>query len=87
MRTPLSQDTDPEVERLQVEAWQCLSPREKAALITALTRAVRAMAWAGVQHRHPDATAREQFLRLAIETLGPELASAAYPDAAALVSS
>lgn len=55
-------------------------------MVTALTRAAYAMTWAGVRQRHPDATPREQFLRVAIIVLGPELASAAYPDAAALVS-
>jgi hypothetical protein len=35
---------------------------------------------AGVRHRYPNSSPREQFLRLAIITLGPELARAAYPD-------
>jgi hypothetical protein len=87
MRTPLSQDTPPDVERMQIEAWGRMSPREKAALVTGLTRAARTMAMAGVRYRHPHATPREQFLRLAIATLGPELAVAAYPDAAPLLSS
>ena len=87
MRTPLSQDTSPEIERMQIEAWRRMAPRQKAALITGLTQAARTMAMAGVRHRHPLATQREQFLRLAIATLGPELAVAAYPDAAPLLSS
>ena len=30
--------------------------------------------------RHPNASPREHFLRLALITLGPELASGAYPE-------
>ena len=62
-----------------------MTPREKAACVTALTQTAYAMTWAGVRHRHPDASPREHFLRVALITLGPELACAAYPDAAPLV--
>lgn len=57
-----------------------MAQAEKAALITGLTRASFEMAAAGVRHRHPNASQREQFLRLAIVTLGPELARRAYPE-------
>lgn len=57
-----------------------MSPAEKAALITGLTQAARAMALAGIRERHPDASEREQFLRLAIITLGADLARRAYPE-------
>jgi hypothetical protein len=83
---PLSLDTAPEIERRQVEAWREMSPAQKAGLVTCLTRAAWSMAQAGVRQRHPDASPREQFLWLAILVLGPDLASAAYPDAAALIS-
>jgi hypothetical protein len=39
-----------------------------------------------VRQRHPTATPREQFLRVAVIVLGPELAGLAYPDAAGLIS-
>jgi hypothetical protein len=81
----LAADTDPEVERLQIAAWRAMTPVEKAAIISGLTSAVFAMAEAGVRHRFPDATPREQRLRLAIQVHGPELAVRAYPDAAVLV--
>jgi hypothetical protein len=84
--TPLSLDTSPEIERLLIDAWRQMSPADKAATITALTRAAYALTWAGVRQRHPGATPRELFLRTAIVVLGPELASAAYQDARALVS-
>lgn len=85
MPTPLSLDTAPEVECLQVEGWRRMSPAEKAALVSGLSRAVDAMAWAGARHRHPGASERELFLRVAIARLGRDLAVEAYPDAAGLV--
>jgi len=80
VRVPLTQDTSPEIEQRQIEAWRAMSPAEKAELITGLTQAARAMALAGIRDRHPDASEREQFLRLAIITLGADLARRAYPE-------
>jgi hypothetical protein len=80
----LSADTSAEVERLQIERWRAMSAAEKVAIVTGLTRAAFELAAAGVRQRYPGATDREQFLRLAIVTLGPELARKAYPDCAAL---
>jgi len=80
--TPLSLDTSPEIERLQIEQWRQMSPGEKAAIVSGLTLAVYDLALAGVRQRHPDAPPREQFLRLAIVTLGPDLARRAYPEIA-----
>lgn len=77
---PLSLDTAPHVERLQIERWRRMSAAEKAAVVTGLTRAVYELAMAGVRHRYPTASPREQFLRLAIVTLGPALARQAYPE-------
>jgi len=82
---PLSADTSAEIERMQVDAWRAMTPAEKASMVSALTTAAFAMARAGVQHRHPDATPREVFLRLAIVVHGPELAAAAYPDSRAFI--
>jgi hypothetical protein len=79
-------DTSPEIDRLQVEGWQRMSSADKAALVAGLTHSAYMLTLAGVRHRHPNASPREQFLRLAIVTLGPQLASAAYPDAAKFVS-
>jgi hypothetical protein len=81
---PLSADTSPEIERRQIERWRQMSAAEKGAIVTGLTQAVFDLARAGVRHRHPDASAREVFLRLAIVTLGADLARKAYPDIAAL---
>ena len=84
MREPLTSDTSPEIEARQVRAWRAMSPAQKAQLISTLSRAARELALAGVRQRHPDASPREQFLRLAVVTLGPELARDAYPDLALL---
>jgi hypothetical protein len=77
---PLAADTPSEVERLQIERFRRMSPAEKAAIVSGLTQAVYDLASAGVRHRYPHASPREQFLRLAIVTLGQELAEKAYPE-------
>ena len=62
-----------------------MSPAEKAAIVTGLTQAAHDLALAGVRARFPDASPREHFLRLALITLGPDLARQAYPEIATLV--
>jgi hypothetical protein len=79
--TRLSLDTSPDIERRQIEAWQQMSAAEKAAMVTGLTRAAFAMTAAGVRQRHPTASPRELFLRIAVIVLGPEMARLAYRDA------
>jgi hypothetical protein len=81
---PLALDTSPEIERLQIEGWRRMSSERKAATISGLTQAAFDLALAGVRHRHPAAAPRELHLRLAIATLGLELARKAFPDVAAL---
>jgi hypothetical protein len=77
---PLTRDTSPEIEQRQVQAWREMSAAHKADLITGLTRTAYEMALAGLRHRYPEASAREHFLRMALLTLGPQLARGAYPD-------
>ena len=77
---PLNLDTSREIERIQVEGWRRMSAEQKASLVTGLTRAAVTMTLAGIRHRHPDASPREQQLRLALITLGPALARAAFPE-------
>jgi hypothetical protein len=86
-RSPLAADTPVEVEDRQIEAWRRMSPAEKAALVASLTNATFTLARAGLRQRHPNASEREIFLRLAVLTLGPELAHQAYPDARDLTGS
>jgi hypothetical protein len=73
-------DTTAEVERLQIERWRQMSPASKAALVSGLTQATYELAFAGLRQRHPQASAHELFLRLALLTLGPDLARRAYPE-------
>ena len=62
-----------------------MSPLDKARTVDALTRAVQALALAGIRQRHPGASERECFLRLAALELGRETAVRLYPDAAGLL--
>ena len=71
---PLSLDTSPEIEQRRIDAWRRMSDAEKLALAMSMSRSVRELALAGVKQRYPDAPPREQFLRLAVVTLGEELA-------------
>lgn len=78
-------DTSPEALRLQVLLWRRMSPAETVTIVGGISVAVRELALAGVRMRHPHASDRECALRLAIITLGPELACKVYPDASSLV--
>ena len=78
--TALNLDTSPENERLQVARWRQMSAAEKAAIVSGLTQAAYDLALAGVRHRYQDGSPREHFLRLALITLGPDLARRAYPE-------
>ncbi|MBY0494161.1 MAG: hypothetical protein K2Y23_08080 [Cyanobacteria bacterium] len=77
---PLADDTPLDIEARQIEGWRRLSSTDKLALIASLSRAIRELTLAGIRARHPGASPREQFLRLAMLTLGPELARSAYPE-------
>ena len=80
----IAADTTAEIEERQIRAWREMSPAAKGALVAGLTNATIVLARAGLRERHPGASDRELFLRLAILTLGPDLAGRAYPDARAL---
>jgi hypothetical protein len=81
---PLATDTPLKIEAIQIEGWRRMTASDKAALITGLTQATFDLALAGIAHRYPAASAREQFLRRAILLYGRELAARAYPDIDAL---
>jgi hypothetical protein len=61
----LAADTTADIERRQVDAWRRLSPVERLRLVSDTTRAVMNLCLAGIRRRHPDASERECFLRLA----------------------
>lgn len=37
-QNPLGADTSPEIERLQIDKWRLMSPDQKAAIVSGLTR-------------------------------------------------
>lgn len=78
MSVSLPSDTSPLVEKLLIEGYRCMSAAEKVARVTELTRTVQQFALADIRRRHPNATAREQSLRLASRWLEPELMRRAF---------
>ena len=83
-RAVLSVDTTADIEQRQVEAWRRLSTVERLRLVSDTTRAVMNLSLAGIRRRHPQASARECFLRLAAIRLGVETTRQVYPEAAHL---
>jgi hypothetical protein len=78
----LAADTSADVEQRQVDSWRRLSPFERLRLVSDTTRAVTNLALAGLRHRHPHASDRECFLRLAAIRLGVDTTRRLYADAA-----
>jgi len=77
----LSADTTADIEQRQVDAWRRLSSVERLRLVSDATRAVMALSLAGIRRRHPEASDRECFLRLAAIRLGVDTTRQIYPDA------
>lgn len=80
----LSADTAAIIEQRQVDAWRRLSSVERLRLVSDTTRAVIDLSLAGIRLRHPKASERECFLRLAAILLGAGTTRQIYPDAALL---
>jgi hypothetical protein len=62
-----------------------MSPREKARIVSEISRTVQNLSLLGIRRRHPRASERECLLRLAVMKLGRELAGRAYPELPALL--
>ena len=62
-----------------------MSPLEKAQILSQATRDALTLARLGVRQRHPNASERECFLRLAALQLGPVLVRQVYPDASEIL--
>ncbi len=77
-------DSTPDIEQRLIQKWRGMSAEQKLTISLGMSQAVRELALAGIRQRHPAADPREQVLRLAIVTLGLELATAAYPEILAL---
>jgi hypothetical protein len=80
----LSDDTSPDIEARQVEAWRRMSPAERLRLVSETSRAVVELSLAGIRRRYPQASEREVFLRLAAIRLGVEATCRVYPEALSL---
>lgn len=80
----LATDTTAEIEQRQVDSWRRLSAPDRMRLVSDTTRAVMNLSLAGIRRRHPHASERECFLRLAAILLGVDTARRVYPDAAHL---
>jgi len=78
MVTPLSTDTAPHIERLQIERLRQMPARRKLALVGEMNQAVRDLALAGLRQRHPNDTPARRQRRLAGLLLGAELATRVY---------
>jgi hypothetical protein len=65
VRTPTANN-----EQRQVEAWRRRSPPEKLQIVSDTTRALVNLSLAGIRRRHPEASEREYFLRLAAILIG-----------------
>jgi hypothetical protein len=74
----LSPDTDPRIEKLQIEGLRHMPPARKMALVNAMNRMVRSFALAGLRERYPDDSPAQLRRRLADLILGPDLAARAY---------
>jgi hypothetical protein len=64
-----------------------MSQLEKAEIVTAATSDALTLALAGIRQRHPYASERECFVRLAALQLGPTLVRKVYPDASRILGS
>lgn len=74
----LSQDTDPEIERLQIEGLRQMPAWRKLAMVVSMNRLVRALALAGLRERYPDDSPAQRQRRLADLLLGAELAARSF---------
>ncbi len=70
----LSPDTDPIIERLQIEALRQTPAWRKLAMVGNMNRMVRMLALVGLRERHPNDSPAQYRRRLADLVLGPELA-------------
>ena len=81
----LARDTTADAERVQIDAWRRMSPLEKAEIVSQATSDTLTLALSGIRQRHPGASERECFVRLAALQLGPALVRAVYPDASQIL--
>jgi hypothetical protein len=74
----LSLDTDPEIEKLQIEGLRQMPPWRKVALLCDMNRTLRCLALAGLRQRYPEDSPAQRQRRLADLILGPDVAARAF---------
>jgi len=62
-----------------------MSPFEKIQMVSQATRDALTLTLAGIRQRHPNASDRECFIRVAELQLGPTLVRVVYPDASRIL--
>lgn len=77
MNSSLS-DTDPRIEQMVVAGYRAMSVAAKLERVRLLNQAIQELALRDVRRRHPDASPREQALRVASRWLEPELMAKAF---------
>ena len=73
MRTQ-SIDTDPTIERIQIEGLRRMTPMQRLLLADSWTRDIQALSWAGLRRLHPEADELELRLLWVAHLYGAELA-------------
>jgi hypothetical protein len=75
----IPEDTTPEAEWVQIEAFRSMPAEKRLALAFELSDSLRDVVAAGVRYRHPDYDENGVRLAVARLTLGEVLFRAAYP--------
>ena len=70
----LSADTDPRIEKIQIEMMRQLSPARKMQMVAQMNQIVRIFMLAGLKQRYPDASPETLRQMLASLLLGEDLA-------------
>jgi hypothetical protein len=71
-------DTRPTIEAMIADGYRRMTPSEKVQRVAALTRALDELALADVRRRHPNASVREQELRVASRRLDAQTMRRAF---------
>jgi len=74
----LSEDTHPDIERMQIELLRRTPVARKLELIAQMNASMRTMAMAGLRRQYPGEDEAQLRRRLADLLLGPELAARVY---------
>ncbi len=71
-------DTHPSIEAMLIEGYRKMSPLQRLERVRSLNHAVQELALVDIRRRHPNASAREQALRLASRWISPDMMLRAF---------